>query len=207
GWVGGKDGVELLELPGRLNDGQLIQYALAQAIGQFHGVKMYSHGGSYGGYRSTLMRFPDKNLSIITLCNTSAASSTLAEQVARVYLGIAAERASVATVDLAGSLMSFGAAQAPHDSSSARQRNDRLALLAGSYYSDELDLVVSVSARDGLLVMSRPRSTELRFVPLADDMFTNSDKMLLRVVRNDKGDVTGFALTVSRVRDLEFVKR
>jgi len=103
--------------------------------------------------------------------------------------------------------MSFGSAQAPNDSTGARRRNDRLALLAGTYYSDELDMTVTVSARDGVLIMSRPRSTELRFVPLGDNMFTNSDKMLLRVIHDERGAVTGFAMTVNRVRDLAFTKR
>jgi hypothetical protein len=31
--------------------------------------------------------------------------------------------------------------------------------------------------------------------------------MLLRVVRDDAGAVTGFTLTISRVRDLEFERR
>ena len=52
--MGDRDGIVQLELPGTLNDGQKISYALAQAIGTFHGLKTFSHGGSYGGYRSTL---------------------------------------------------------------------------------------------------------------------------------------------------------
>ena len=207
GWVGGKDGIALLEAPGRLNNGQRFQYALAQSIGTFHGITTYSHAGSYGGYRSTLLRYPEKGLSVITLCNTSAASATLAEQVGRLYLGIAAEKANIATVDLAGSAMAFGVGQAAHDTSTARQRNDRLAPLAGTYYSDELDMLMTAIARDGLLVLERPRSTALKFVPMADDMFTNSDRMLLRVVRDAKGNVAGLTLTVNRVRDLQFVKR
>lgn len=206
GWVGNREGIALLEAPGKLNDGQTIPYALAQAIGTFHGMKTFSHGGAYGGYRSTLTRFPDKGMSVITLCNTASAPSTLAEQVARVYLGIATEKPSVSTIDLSAALMSSGASQAPHDSTSARQRNDRLAQLAGSYYSDELEMDVKVAAREGVLVMTRPKSSDLRFFPLADDLFTNSDRMILRVVR-DKGVVAGFTLTVNRVRDLEFVKK
>ena len=31
--------------------------------------------------------------------------------------------------------------------------------------------------------------------------------MLLRIVRSDRGAITGFTLTINRVRDLEFVKR
>ena len=76
----------------------------------------------------------------------------------------------------------------------------------GTYYSAELDLPVTIAAREGVLVLTRPRADELRFVPLADDLLMNSDQMLLRVVRDANGRVTGFALTVNRVRDLEFVR-
>jgi len=54
--------------------------------------------------------------------------------------------------------------------------------------------------------LTRPRGDELRFVPLAEDLFTNSDKMLLRVLHDANGIVTGFTLTVNRVRDLEFAR-
>ena len=40
-----------------------------------------------------------------------------------------------------------------------------------------------------------------------NDLFTNSDQMLLRVVRERRGAITGFTLTINRVRDLEFVTR
>ena len=203
GRVGGRAGVAEMERAGQLNDGQPIAYALGLSIGEQHGLKTYSHSGSYGGYRNEMLRIPEKQLSVITLCNTASASSTLAEQVSRVFLGVAAEKASVATTELAlSNLTSFGGQ--PSDTSGARQRNDRLGLLAGHYYSDELDLPVTVSAREGVLVITRPRGAELRFVPFAEDLFTNSDKMLLRVVRNATGGVTGLTLTVNRVRDLEF---
>jgi CubicO group peptidase (beta-lactamase class C family) len=206
GVVGGKGGIAEMEVAGQLNDGQPISYALGLSIGELHGFKTYSHGGSYGGYRAEMLRVPKKRLSVITLCNTASASSTLAEQVSRVFLGVAAERTSVIAADLPlASLMSFGTAQSG-DTTGARQRNDRLALLAGHYYSEELDLPVTVAAREGVLVVARPRIDELRFVPLAEDLFTNSDKMLLRVVHDASGAVTGFTLTVNRVRDLEFAR-
>lgn len=207
GRVGGRAGIAEMERAGQLNDGQPIPYALGLSIGDLHGFKTLSHGGSYGGYRSELVRIPERRLSVITLCNTASASPTLAEQVSRVFLGIAAEKTNLIAADLPmASLMAFGAAAQQSDTSGARQRNDRLALLAGKYYSEELDLPVMVSAREGVLVLARPRADELRFVPLAEDLFTNSDKMLLRVVRDASGTVTGFTLTVNRVRDLEFTR-
>lgn len=208
GRVGGKAGIALMEEPGRLNDGQVVPYGFGITLGDFHGTPTLSHAGAYGGYRATMMTFPDRQVSVITLCNTSGAPSTLADQVASVVLGIAQrQRATAAAVDLRANLFSAGGAQFVDDSSGARRRNDVLTQLAGSYYSDELELPVTLRARDGVLVLQRPRSDELRFVSVGDDLFTNSDKFLLRVVRNGQGVVTGFTLTISRVRDLSFERK
>ncbi|HSQ28416.1 MAG TPA: serine hydrolase domain-containing protein [Gemmatimonadaceae bacterium] len=207
GRVGGKAALALLQQPGRLNDGQSIPYAFALTIGQYHGVRTISHHGAYGGYRSTLLRFPDNDLSVITLCNTSAAPSSLAEQVGSLLLGIIPKQQSATTLDLSTRSWSVGTSAFPADSTDTRRRSDQLGQLAGSYYSEELELPVNLTVRDGVLIMQRPRAGDLRFVTLSNDLFTNSDQMLLRVLRDDNGAVNGFTLTISRVRDLQFVRR
>jgi hypothetical protein len=46
-----------------------------------------SHGGSWAGYRSDLIRFPDRKLSVVCLCNLGSTNpSRLATQVAEIYL-------------------------------------------------------------------------------------------------------------------------
>jgi CubicO group peptidase (beta-lactamase class C family) len=207
GRVGGQRAIAILQAPATLNNGQPIPYALAMTIGAFHGLKTYSHSGAYGGYRSTLLRFPERDLSVITLCNTSTASSMLAEQVGSIMLGFAAQNSSATTLDLTTSPWVAGSSHAPADSSASRRRNDQLAQLSGSYYSDELDLPVTLAPRDGYLVLQRPHAEEIHFVALTNDLYTNSDKMLLRVVRGDHDAINGFTLTISRVRDLEFSRR
>ena len=48
---------------------------------------MVSHGGSWGGYRAQLMRFPEQHFSVATLCNLGSSDPTRrATQVADVYL-------------------------------------------------------------------------------------------------------------------------
>jgi CubicO group peptidase (beta-lactamase class C family) len=207
GRVGGQRAIAMLQEPARLNNGQTIPYALAMTIGEFHGLRTYSHSGAYGGYRSTLLRFPQRDMSIITLCNTSSAPSMLAERVGSIMLGLAAENASATTLDLSSSPWAAGSSQAPADSSASRRRNDQLEHLSGSYYSEELDLHVTLAPRDGYLVLRRPHAEEIHFVALTNDLYTNSDKMLLRVVRDDHDAISGFTLTISRVRDLQFTRR
>ena len=113
-------------------------------------------------------------------------------------------RPGATTLDLSLNQWSGGAAQTPADSTGARRRTDLLAQAAGSYRSDELDLTVTLVARDGVLVLQRGTAPEIRFVTLSDDWFTNSDQMLLRVVRDERGAVRGFTLSIGRVRDLMF---
>jgi CubicO group peptidase (beta-lactamase class C family) len=204
GRVGGKGGIALLQESGRLNNGQTIPYALGLTVSQTRGLKTYSHRGAYGGYRSALVRYPEKGLSVITLCNTAAASSSLADEVSILLLGIQPQKLGATTLDLSLNQWSGGAAQTPADSTGSRRRTDLLAQAAGSYRSDELDLTVTLVARDGILVLQRGTAPEIRFVTLSDDWFTNSDQMLLRVVRDERGAVRGFTLSIGRVRDLVF---
>jgi CubicO group peptidase (beta-lactamase class C family) len=207
GKVGGQAGLATLQTPGRLNNGQSIPYALALSIGQVAGLRTLSHSGAYGGYRASLLRFPDKQLSVITLCNTSSATPSLAEQVGTLMLGVLPTLTTATALDLSTESYNVGAARAPFDSTATQRRNDMLMQLAGNYYSDELDLPVTLTVRDGVIVMHRAHGDDLRFVGLAGDLFTTGDQILLQVQRDAQNAVTGFTLTISRARDLEFVRR
>ena len=207
GQVGGKTGVALLQEPGRLNNGQTIPYALGLTVSSTRGLKTYAHRGAYGGYRSAIVRYPEKGLSVVTLCNTATASASLADEVSNLLLGVQPRQNAATTLDLSLNQWSGGAAQAPADSTGARRRTDLLAQAAGEYRSDELDLVVTLVARDGVLAMQRVGAPEIRFVALSDDWFTSADQMLLRVVRDENGAVNGFTLSIGRVRDLVFDRR
>jgi CubicO group peptidase (beta-lactamase class C family) len=209
GAVGGAAGVALLQRRTHLNGTDSIPYALGIAISTYRGLRTLSHSGAYGGYRTTLLRFPDQRTSVITLCNTASASPTLAQQVATVFLESQMSPQQVASIELQ-STMSVGGpvfGRGDGDPAEARRRADELASVAGTYYSDDLDLAVALLARDGALVMQRPKSEDIRFTALSGDLYTSRDQMLLLVLRNDDGAVTGFTLTVGRVRDLPFTRR
>jgi CubicO group peptidase (beta-lactamase class C family) len=208
--VGGDAGVALMTEPGQLNNGQKIPYGLALTIGELRGMTTIAHSGAFGGYRSELVRFPEVDIGVVTLCNTSTVSATLAEQIATLMIGVIPARATATAMpfEMGTSPYATGTFIVPIDSSGgARRRNDQLVQMSGNYYSEELDLPVSLVARDGALYLRRPKAAEMRFGSFATDLFTSSDKMLLRVVRDPHGGVSGFTLTINRVRDLEFVRR
>jgi hypothetical protein len=72
---------------GKLNNGDALNYALGLELGEYRGLKIVEHGGGDAGFRCTLLRFPEKRLSIILLANAGDCQPTvLARQVADIYL-------------------------------------------------------------------------------------------------------------------------
>ncbi|HEU0005823.1 MAG TPA: serine hydrolase domain-containing protein, partial [Terriglobia bacterium] len=85
--LGGKDFASSLLAPGQLDNGNTLNYAFGLMISQHRGLRTLSHGGSFIGFKSELLRFPEQSLSIICLCNHNAADATkLAKEVANLVL-------------------------------------------------------------------------------------------------------------------------
>ncbi len=85
--VGGKELIDLMHKKGTLNNGKELNYALALKIDRYKGLKIVSHGGSLGGYKSALIRFPEHKFSVICLANLSTFDPIkLCLQVADIYL-------------------------------------------------------------------------------------------------------------------------
>jgi CubicO group peptidase (beta-lactamase class C family) len=202
GVVGGHDGVRQMQQTATLPDGRSTGYALGLSVGNFAGSRVVSHSGSYGGYRSSYLRFPEDHLSVITLCNVSALSLQLAERVASLYLG-----------------KGLGNGVDPFPSSLPRylpsggdplknvQDPDEQVWLEGKYYSVELGLEVVLRSENSRLVLRRPGAPDLVFSRVTRDVFSGSDQVTLDIERDSFGAVSGFLLSTNRVRNLRFVKR
>src|SRR4029077_3903279 len=88
GQIGGKEFLAEIQEQGKLNGGKVLDYAKGLVIGEFRGLRTVSHGGSWGGYRAQLLRFPEQHFSVACLCNLGSANpSNRAGRVADVYLG------------------------------------------------------------------------------------------------------------------------
>jgi CubicO group peptidase (beta-lactamase class C family) len=83
----GQDLIEEITTPGKLNNGEILSGAFGLQIGDRGGLKTVSHGGSWMGYQSQFIRFPDSQFSVICLANLSTFNPTkLAFEVADIYL-------------------------------------------------------------------------------------------------------------------------
>jgi len=86
--VGGPEIVKMQQTPATLAGGKTIAYAAGLTIGTFDGFREVSHGGSTGGYRTWIGRYPDKGVSIAVMCNSAQANPTqLGRETARLWTG------------------------------------------------------------------------------------------------------------------------
>jgi len=85
--VGGPEALQELTTRGILTSGDTINYARGIVVDDYRGLRRFQHGGSIGGYRASLMYFPDQATGILVLSNfSSAGASGKALAVADIYL-------------------------------------------------------------------------------------------------------------------------
>ena len=74
--------------PARTPEGQTLSYGFGWFLDPYSGHKRMFHDGSTVGFRTTIQRFPDDNLTIVVLANHADADpQALALKVADLYLG------------------------------------------------------------------------------------------------------------------------
>ena len=80
--------VEPTDGPAKAPDGKLVSYGFGWFLDPYQGHKRMSHDGSTIGFRTTIQRFPDDQLTVIVLANrTDIDPEELALKIADLYLG------------------------------------------------------------------------------------------------------------------------
>jgi CubicO group peptidase (beta-lactamase class C family) len=83
----GQDLIEEISTPGKIDNGEVLDYAFGLILGSQSGLRMISHSGSWAGYRSEAIRFPEQRFSVICLSNLNSINpSRLARQISEIYL-------------------------------------------------------------------------------------------------------------------------
>ncbi len=83
----------------------------------------------------------------------------------------------------------------------------QLAEYAGSYYSEELDVVYKLAVKDGKLTMARRKYGPLVPQAVAQDVFAVPGTGSIRFARDAQNRVTGLVLSRSRIKNLRFDKQ
>lgn len=197
--VGGPDVVEQMHQPGVLNGGDTISYAYGVGIDEHRGATTVSHGGSWAGYRSTLLRFPEHALSIVILANVSdLGPGPLGYRVAEIYLGEifepATERGEHASdPGLPG-----------REIPAYRPSVEALHEYVGEYHSVEIRTSYRLRVEGDELVAEHFRTGRRSLQPVEEDVFEAPGFGRIEFLRDDDGRITAFTANSTRIRGLRF---
>ena len=209
--IGGKEFLAELQLQGKLTAGKILDYAKGLFLQDYRGLSTVRHGGSWGGYRAELLRFPQQHFSVACLCNLGTARpGERANRVSDIYLG---------------SLMK------PKEEKKEAQKKpenqvkpltltaQQLNPYAGDYWSTELGVAYRLGIADGglKLVALLDGAGTLRtnnlpfkqlFSPTATDEFAiEKTPFAIHFQRDSNQLVRGFTLDAGRTRGMTFSRR
>lgn len=195
GKIGGQGFLKRQLQQGKLANGTVLSYAFGLTVSEYRGLPLVEHGGSSGGYRTIITRFPSVHTSVVALCNESDANTTiLSHQVADIVLGpkftkpVAARRPDTSTVQVAR-----GPTSPPRS----------VATLAGRYYSQELDATYEVAANGQTLAVRRPRG-EVDTLAVVDARTFRAGGLTYHFAPNVGDGRPGFTVDIGRARGMEF---
>jgi hypothetical protein len=206
--IGEKEFLTKLQEQGKLNSGKILDYAKGLFIENYRGLRAVRHGGSWGGYRAELLRFPEQHFSVACLCNVGNADpEERAERVADIYLG---------------SLMKPKERKKEEESKKGDKQDlqlptAQLQSYAGSYWSDELGAAYVLQVLKDQLRLARvtdraeiPRTNNFAndvLQGMANDEFRlGGTRITFHFVRDAKQNITGFTLDAGRTRGMIFVR-
>jgi hypothetical protein len=182
---------------GRLNNGTLLAYAFGLEVGEYRGLPIVEHGGSTGGYRTDIARFPSAHTSVVTMCNVSTADAGgMAHRVADAVLAARFTKPVPAPVTRAAAQQ--GATTSP-------PADVAVSGFGGKFYSDELNANYDLTPVAGALVLRRAHAgpDTLRAV---DARTFRGAGLTLRFPADGSAPVRSFTVENGRARGLEFTR-
>jgi CubicO group peptidase (beta-lactamase class C family) len=143
GAVGGKELIGKMHRVGLLNSGESTGYAGGLNVSESRGVRWVTHGGSWVGYRSSIVRAPDERLSVIALCNRAEADAG----------GYARSIAERLLADRLGPPASDPGEEDEPAPVAAQWEPGDLSRFAGAYFSEEAGARCVIDERGARLVL------------------------------------------------------
>ena len=148
--IGEQTVIDQMHQRGVLNKGEQINYAFGLSIGEYRGLQTVGHSGSWRGFRSHFIRFPDQKFGVVILCNLNTFNPLhLAEKVADIYL----------TEVLAPEETPEPNNTAPPTKEETKPEPltpEQLTEFTGDYYTEELDTTYTiVASKNGLVAKHR----------------------------------------------------
>ena len=188
--VGDDQIIARMKIPGILNDGDTLNYALALDVGDYRGQHAFGHTGSSAGYRAQLLFFSEKDLGVMVKTNIPGIPI-------RDIIEVVAEEAGQLHLD---PIPAWQPESKPPFMPGAAMET-----YAGNYFSPELQTNYEVHVEGDKLILWHFRRGSYTMKPESDDTF-DSDGWTVAFERDKQGKLNGFRITGGGVRNLWFAK-
>ena len=207
--VGDAELIRRFNEPSLLNNGQPVVFAVIDgetsyhAKGQFtrnyRGLNLYNHSGHDAGFRTYLVRFPEKKLSIITLSNDEHINPfQTGLTIAGYYLkNDLKEKQNVNIVNTAS-----------EKDKPVKESNINLKDFEGKFYNEELNTDYSAKAKNGKLVLSHTRLSDVELTETGKDKFAGNIEFAVEIefLRDKDNAITGFKISNFGAKNVRFDK-
>lgn len=156
--VGGEEVINRLVTPDTLNNGDTLEYGLGIDVGEYRGLKMYSHGGADIAHRAMLYYFPEIDAGVAALSNNGSfpsghVASSLADVFFRDELGPEEEEETKA------------------DSAGVEVPERLLKAYEGEYKIATFGIIFEYTLTEGKLIFSAEGQPDLEMIPRSDSVF------------------------------------
>jgi hypothetical protein len=186
---------EMLQILGKLNNGESLIYANGIYVDEVFGKKRIQHAGVVGGYRTFLCVYPEAELGIAVLTNFSNA--------------LFGEKAD----DIAGILFSESRQRIRLLVKTTKDREEEnvqpveLNKYVGAFYSTEIETEIKLYVEDDYLKCSHVRHGVFKVEIVGQDTLKGVwPYEELKPVFGPKGKVSGFYVSNGRAKNLWFKK-
>jgi CubicO group peptidase (beta-lactamase class C family) len=208
GQIGGKELLAEIQEQGKLNSGKVLDYAKGLFVADYRGLRTVSHGGSWGGYRAELLRFPEQHFSVACLCNLgSATPSNRAHRVADIYLASLMKPKEEKKKE----------SKDEQTKAEIRPSEEELRDYRGDYFSDELRVDYRLEVTEGKLKLTivlpsgafgdlGNSAQDYLQATGTDEFVLGSTGIAIHFWRDAEHRVTGFTLDAGRTRGLVFLR-
>ena len=196
--VGGDSGQLQMTQTEPLVDGTPNTYAYGLQHGKYRGLLTVGHGGSWRGFRTNFLRFPNQKFAVAVFCNFSTGNpQERVRKIVDIYLSDWLEER-----------------EPEQENTELRSSYEMpvtdLEKFTGTYYSYELDTSYELILEGSHLVAQHWRNEDVILSPVGSDSFQGEKGFLLPKVDfilSKSGIVTGFRVSGTRVQNLLFERR
>jgi len=171
--LGGAELIRKLTTPDTLNNGDTMTYALGIGIGEFKGLKTYSHGGADIAHRAFLLYFPEIDAGVAALSNHASFNAAgIAYKVAEAFFKEEMEKKEEAEKEESEKEESE---KEKTDSKEIIVPEKLLKTYAGKYKIANIGIVIEYKLNEGALIFSMEGQAETALIPKSDSVFGIKD--------------------------------